>query len=191
MIASGGVFWRKDRQQLTGGSPASRISIRDVQHYTIASPIGIRRRLAREWSVARPRTPLRNSAFADNDTPADAGKRLEAFRGSYANAQEANTLAAECYEVLLAGQAGSSEAGGRQSNQASKKVLHLLDMAAMASAITSGPTELSTCSALISLPCSVGMRKLALGLREVAAKSRRTRSSTCFWPDWRRTAWGS
>ncbi len=126
------VLEGKDRQQLTERITRFEDFRRDVQHYTISfadrNPEAARAVVRRKAEDA-----LAEFGFSADDTPADAGKRLEAFRGSYANAQEANTLAAECYEVLLAwaeAEAPLKPAPAGESNQATRKVLHLLDMAA-------------------------------------------------------------
>jgi tetratricopeptide (TPR) repeat protein/predicted Ser/Thr protein kinase len=115
---------KRDRNQLTERIARFEKSRREMQHHTISfadrDPEAARAVVRREAAAA-----LAEFGFSVGDTPGDTGKRLETYRGSFVDAREADGLAAECYEVLLA---------WAEAEDAPPKALHLLDMAAAVAA---------------------------------------------------------
>jgi len=127
---------KRDRSQLVERIARFEKSRREMQHHTISfadrDPEAARAVVRREAAAA-----LAEFSFSAGDTPADAGKRLEAHRGSFVDAKEADGLAAECYEVLLAwaeAEAPPNPGPAGLTENAAQRALHLLDMAAAVAA---------------------------------------------------------
>jgi tetratricopeptide (TPR) repeat protein len=77
-------------------------------------------------------TALEEFGLKLEDSPADAARRLEAYRAHVDRPQQLDGIAAECYEVLLAwaeAEAPADAARGAAREPGTRRALHLLDLA--------------------------------------------------------------